>query len=348
MPVKGALPPRDGMPAPADTAEAEPVTEDVEATKIMNTDEFAPTRVNKIVDDTQSLPDDQDEEYEDDEYEEDEEEEEEEQPKKKGKKKSKLPWSGIFHQIPKKTLIILIAVVAAALGLIAWLMLKGNSSKSSSAADSVSVSSVNRLALAEKFSMYLNDKGSLTTWGSAVSTDSFTDLAQVSARGQFALGLKKDGTVVCAGGGTACEVSTWKNITMIAAGESHSVGLQSDGTVVCAGGDSACGGTKDWKDIASVYAGDGITIGVTKSRRHQSTGQISSSTKLNALTNVKAVSIGDEEIEVLSTDGKVSCYAIGTIHQQHLHLDRHERRGRRRRVRGRTEERRHRQCHHHG
>ena len=304
MPVKGALPPRDGLPQ-EDAAEAEPAEEDAEATKIMNTDEFAPTRMNKIVDDTQSLPDEEEDE---------EEEEEEEAPKPVRRKPARAKQKpGLFANLSKKTLIILIAVVLAAIGLIVFLMTRGNSGSGTSAAGSkVSVSSTNRLALAEKFSMYLDDKGSLSTWGSMVSKDSYTDLAQVSARGQFALGLKKDGTVVCAGGGTACEVTDWNDITMIAAGESHSVGLKSDGTVLCAGGDSACGGVKDWTDIASVYAGDGITAGITKSGGLKLAGTVSSSTKLEALTNVKSVSIGDSEIEVLTSDGKVTCYAIGT------------------------------------
>ena len=80
------------------------------------------------------------------------------------------------------------------------------------------------------------------------------------------VGLRKDGTVVCAHVyHDDVDVSKWKNIVAISVGEDHVVGLRKDGTVVSSGYDFY-GETKldDWKDIVNIAAGDGITVGVKR------------------------------------------------------------------------------------
>lgn len=98
---------------------------------------------------------------------------------------------------------------------------------------------------------------------------------------------------------------------MIAAGDNHSVGLKEDGTVVCAGSEDACD-VSDWKDIKAVYAGNEITIGLTSDGKLMTSGNFSVSSKLESLSSIQDVSVGDTEIGVVTTDGKVNMYALGT------------------------------------
>lgn len=176
----------------------------------------------------------------------------------------------------------------------------------------VSLSDTNRLAMGNGFALYLQGEGNLKTFGdSAVQLDS-KDLVQVSAGGSFALGLKKNGTVVCAGNsGDACKVGDWKNIQMIAAGTGHSVGLKSDGKVVCSGSTTACN-VNDWSDVAAVYAGNEITIAKLKDGTLKVAGNISSAGQLQGQKNVADVVIGKNQIAVLNNSGNVTCLAINS------------------------------------
>lgn len=176
----------------------------------------------------------------------------------------------------------------------------------------VSLSDTNRLAIGNGFALYLQGEGDLKTFGDSAVQLSGTDLVQVSAEGSFALGLKKDGTVVCAGNsGDACKVSDWKSIRMIAAGTSHSVGLKSDGTVVCTGSTSACN-VSGWSDVAAVYAGNEITVARLKDGTLKVAGSVSAASQLQAQKNVADVAIGRNQIAVLNNSGNVTCFAIGS------------------------------------
>ena len=176
----------------------------------------------------------------------------------------------------------------------------------------VTLSDTNRLAMGNGFALYLQGEGNLKTFGdSAVQLDS-KDLVQVSAGGSFALGLKKDGTVVCAGNsGDACKVADWKNIQMIAAGTGHSVGLTSEGKVVCTGSTAACN-VNGWNDVAAVYAGNEITIARMKDGTLKVSGAVSSAEQLQGQKNVADVAIGKNQIAILNNSGNVTCLAINS------------------------------------
>ena len=175
----------------------------------------------------------------------------------------------------------------------------------------VSLSDTNRLALGGTFSLYLSSEGNLVKAGQAIPAIDDTDLVQISAGTNWALGLKNDGTVVCAGANNACLVDEWNDIVMIAAGESHSVGLKSDGTVECNGSSGACS-VSDWTDVSAVYAGNEITVGVTTSGELLLSGNVSSAERLRSLTGVKSVDLGSNQVIVTFLDGTVGCYAIGS------------------------------------
>lgn len=97
--------------------------------------------------------------------------------------------------------------------------------------------------------------------GTVVTTDhdvssqlvsEWTDIIEVSASADYAVGLKSDGTVVSAGDGLfgQRDVDAWEDIVAISAGWHCTVGLKSDGTVVITGKyDSGQCNVEDWTDI---------------------------------------------------------------------------------------------------
>ncbi len=97
------------------------------------------------------------------------------------------------------------------------------------------------------------------------------------AQGQYHIvGLRKDGTVVAAGGNKngACNVENWKDIILVACGEYHTVGLKKNGTVIAAGRnkDGECN-VENWKDIISVSCGKYHTVGLRKDGTVVATGR---------------------------------------------------------------------------
>ena len=272
--------------------------EDLQKTRIMRPDDIQETMVNEIIDDD------------------DEEEEEPEpvrppvrkkpQPQRPAQKSSfKLPFD--LSKIDRKVYLIGGGVLAALVILITVINLfRGRGSGTV-----VELGSTNRLALGGTFSMYLPSEGNLVTAGQNIPDLDSEELVQVSAGPSWAMGLKKDGTVVCSGAGNACKVEDWDDIVMIAAGENHSVGLKSDGTVVCNGSSGACS-VDDWKDVKAVYAGNEITLGITDTGSVLASGSFNSIETIRNLTSVKAAAIGSNQIVITGIDGSVNCYAINS------------------------------------
>lgn len=93
----------------------------------------------------------------------------------------------------------------------------------------------------------------------------WTDIVQVSTRGDFTVGLKSDGTVVAAGDNSygQCDVQYWTDIVAISASAEHTVGLRADGTVV-ATGDNGLGecNVDSWLGVKAISAGDSHTLGL--------------------------------------------------------------------------------------
>lgn len=205
---------------------------------------------------------------------------------------------------PKKLGIIIgSAVVVVALVIFLVTRLFGGSSESS-----LSVSSEKRVVSADTYSAYITNKGKLVTSGSTPTLSDFEDIVQIDTDGSTLFALKKNGTVLSTSS-LPSEVSKWKNITSIAMSETHYVGVKESGEVVCSGSDSACK-VDDWKDISKVYAGDDFTIGITTGGRIEASGNLDIKDTLTGLSGIKNVSIGDNEIAVLFTSGKVNTYSL--------------------------------------
>jgi len=174
-----------------------------------------------------------------------------------------------------------------------------------SGSDGVSLSDVNRLALGDKFSLYIDKGGSLVRHGTFEPPISFENTIQVDTYNEHALGLKKDGVVVSSNNDQ--EVVTWSDITMVAAGRTHSVGLKKDGTVVCTGSNAACR-VNTWENIRSVYAGNAVTIGIDENGTVFTSGD--GLEGLAGQSGIRSAAIGESEIILVHEDGSVSAYSL--------------------------------------
>lgn len=287
MPLSSEIDLADNLISPG-APQPEPYQPSAPASTTQDTLEFEDTVVNEIRDEPQERPYASRRKPASPRYEEPEEEEEKARPDR-----SRMYLYGGF------------AAAAVALVLAIVFLLGGKKSTTK-----VDISNANRLALGGTFSMYLPSEGKLITAGQNIPEIESKDLVQISAGTSYAMGLKKDGTVVCSGAGNACKVDDWKDIVMIAAGENHSVGLKKDGTLECNGSSGACS-VSDWTDVAAVYAGNEITIGITDKGEVLVSGNFSSASQIKSLKNVRTIDIGSSQIAVTNSDGSVTCYAIG-------------------------------------
>ncbi|MBP3891391.1 MAG: helix-turn-helix domain-containing protein [Solobacterium sp.] len=254
----------------------EETTESMGETRILDANEIQKTTANKVV---------------------------KPQPSKKAEPKK-------ANGIPKKPLFIGVGVVIALLLLSVLIGLFRNGGDNGGSVR-LNLTDTNRFALGEQFSVYLDNNGSLVTSGNTPDLSAFQNVVQVSAGNSHLVGLKKDGSVVCAGSGVACGVEDWKDVTMVAAGNNHTVGLKQDGTVMCTGGAVACS-VNSWEDIAAVYAGGDFTIGQTKDGSLKVAGNINAASKVQNVKNAKSIAMSDQEIVVIDKDGNVSSYSTGT------------------------------------
>ena len=197
---------------------------------------------------------------------EDEEEEEEERERARAKR----PVSSSRRRKKKKKStgwIFAVCAAAAVIAIAAFILLKHGSSSSNS------IGKDNRLILTDTYSLYLEDDGSLKGLGSGYSEaeSALKDCVQISAySSDLTAGLRKNGTVVTTG---SADTSSWSDIRSIAAGADHVVGLKDDGTVVCAGNTSACE-VSDWSDVKAVYAGNGVTVALKSDGSFLSSGGV--------------------------------------------------------------------------
>lgn len=259
---------------PVDGVVEEETTRELGRTRIMSKDSFTDTE-NMDMDDY---------------------EEEEERPHHK-KHSQTTNKQNVSDKKKKQTIIIGSAVAAViVILLVVILFLRGGSS-------SVSLSSTNRLAVGDTFSMYIDKDGKLKTRGNVSGTSDFTDLVQVSAFDSHAMGLTSKGKVVS---NDDADVSDWSNVTMVAAGKNHSVALKSDGTVYCTGDETACA-VDDWSSIKAVYAGDGFTIGLKNDGTVKVAGSAPGS--VADATAVSSIAVGNNEVLVINTSGQVTSYS---------------------------------------
>lgn len=181
----------------------------------------------------------------------------------------------------------------------------------------LSLNDQQRLAAGKQFSVMMDDHLNPQQYGIGLNLSEFQGVVSVSARTDFVLGLKSDGTVVGSGSNSQGQlnVGDWKQITGISAGNSHSVGVKEDGTVVCAGSNRSqeCE-VSGWKDVKTVVAGDGFTLGIHEDGTLDVAGTIQNSGLLKKQTNVVSAAIGTKEIALLKEDQTVEVISYtGTI-----------------------------------
>ena len=206
---------------------------------------------------------------------------------------------------PSKMGIVAVAVVAITACVVIGLVLMVVFGKKENVKNEVS--DVNRLAVGNSYSVYVERGGSLKTNGN-VETSGFSSITQVSAFESKLIGLKEDGTVVA---NDSSAVSDWKGITYIAAGRYHVAGLKSDGTVVCTGSSAACA-VDTWTDIKAVYAGDDVTVGLTKDGRIKMSP---ASTIEDLESGVTSVCVGNDVMILGKTNGSAKAYRLSTVTQ---------------------------------
>ncbi len=199
-------------------------TAPLEETRVIDTQQFAPTVANVIVDEPT--------------------------------KENDIPNEPEEQEDKKKITMGILAGAAALIVLIGALILFLNNKPKNTP---VSLSGTNRLAVGDTYLLYIDKNGALQTKGSFAQTEKFSGSVQVSAYGSHAMGLRTDGTAVDTRNDST--VTSWDRLIMIAAGKDHSAALKKDGTVVCSGNTKACD-VSSWKNIKAVYAGNGYTIGI--------------------------------------------------------------------------------------
>ena len=206
-------------------------------------------------------------------------------------------------KVKRKSVIYLSAGLIAVLVLALLGIMLGRGGKTE-----VSLSSLNRLALGDQFSIYIDKDENVQIRGALNNADAFEkDIVQVSAFGNFALGLKKDGTVVCSQ--TDFDTSDLNDAVQIAAGRTHAAVLKSNGTVACKGSTAGCEAVSEWRNIKLIRAGDDVTVGVVKDGSVLAGGNVPAA--LLSEAGVKDVAISGREILVLHLDGTVAAYPVG-------------------------------------
>lgn len=122
------------------------------------------------------------------------------------------------------------------------------------------------VAAGAKSTLLLRSDGTVLTYGNTdIDTSGWHDIVQVAANGDFAVGLKSDGTCVASGDMSNGEgdVYDWRNVVQVACGYKHTIAVTSDGTVYFTGTDkynrSDC---RNWSHVKKVLAGSDHVAGI--------------------------------------------------------------------------------------
>ncbi len=192
-----------------------------------------------------------------------------------------------------------VAVAVVVVALLIFILTNGGSQ--------LSVSNLNRLALGDTYSLYVEQGGNVKIRGDFDTENSFRNAVQVSAYRDHAVFLQSNGKIVT----TDANIKTddWKDVKAIAAGANHVVAVTNEGKVLCEGSENACK-VSNWANIASVYAGNEITVGLSNDGSIYATGENAS--VISGMTNVKNVNLSDTRISVTKKDGTVINYPIGS------------------------------------
>lgn len=161
--------------------------------------------------------------------------------------------------------------------------------------------------------------GSVSQTGFAYYIYDWSDIIAVSAGYGHILGLKSDGTVVCAGRDSngRYSVSDWNNIIAVSTGCDHNVGLKADGTVVTSGyNNHGERNVSDWSNIIAISAGYTHTVGLKADGTVVATGNNDDrQCNVSDWRDIIAVSAGYNHTVGLKADGTVVAVGNNTGHQ---------------------------------
>lgn len=143
----------------------------------------------------------------------------------------------------------------------------------------------------------------------------WTDIVQISTRGDFTVGLKSDGTVVAVGDNSygQCDVQYWRDVVAISASAEHTVGLRADGTVVAAG-DNGIGecNVDSWLGVKAISAGNSHTLGLKEDGTVYAIGKNDDGRiNVRSWSNVADICAGAWHSVALKEDGTVLARGYG-------------------------------------
>lgn len=143
-------------------------------------------------------------------------------------------------------------------------------------------------------------------------------LKKVTVGYDFIIGLKKDGTLVAAGGKEYGQtlVSKAKNVKTISAGAYHYVGITKSGEIFYGGSNEngECN-VKDWTDIADIECGPYATVGLKKNGTVVSTISGVEHYDLSGFTKIKKAVTSKDHTVGLRKDGTVVATGNNTYGQ---------------------------------
>ena len=193
----------------------------------------------------------------------------------------------------------------------------------------------------------LREDGTVISWGVSgglsgqTDVADWTDIADIAACDQAAIGVKTDGTVLVTGGGPDSgaagnaqadrdvnaedgssgsgqtgaeedwleEIASWTGITQAAITDGIAVGLKEDGTVMSAAADGTVvsgttAGFSEWTQIGSIAAGNGEIVGV------RSDGTVLSNRRTLSVSGAQSAAVGGDYVATVLSDGTVDVSGI--------------------------------------
>lgn len=124
-----------------------------------------------------------------------------------------------------------------------------------------------------RFSAAVSNKGTVLFSGHDFNGEAemkkWSDIVSICVKGEYAMGLCKDGTVLVAARTDASsyriDTSEWRNIVQVVSGEQYVVGLKDNGTLT-AQGHNGDGQTNidDWENVCCIATGWRHTVGLKK------------------------------------------------------------------------------------
>lgn len=133
------------------------------------------------------------------------------------------------------------------------------------------------IAAGNEHSVALCEDGTVVTAGKndygQCDVATWQGITAISACGDLTVGLTEDGRVLVTGySAERMHTDAWCDMAAVAAGEFHVVGLKKDGTVVTTGMESfGQPAVYKWRNIAAIYAGGSVTVGIDGSGRIHTT-----------------------------------------------------------------------------